>query len=72
MKFSFTHHAQFRIMERGISTDNIKKVLQNPDMQRKDVYGMMIANKKIGAKFLEVVYKTKGSEYIIITAYYEN
>jgi hypothetical protein len=72
MKITFTHHAQFRIMERGISALDVAKVLKNPDSQKMDVYGMMTVRKMVGKKTLEVIYRLSGKTHIIITAYYEN
>lgn len=34
MKFEWSHHAQFRLHERGISIDDVKKVLTEPDFTR--------------------------------------
>lgn len=72
MKFSFTHHAQFRIHERGISSEAIKQTIKHPDKQKIDEHGMMVARKKVSGRVLEVVYRRKKTEYVIITAYYEN
>jgi hypothetical protein len=72
MKFVLTNHAKYRILERGVSVSEIKIVIKNPDRQKSDKYGMLVARKRVNNKTLEVVFKIQGNSYIIITAYYEN
>lgn len=72
MKFVFTNHAKYRIMERGIIVDRIKQTLLDQSVRKTDKYGMITSRKKFGLKTLEVVYRVEKNSYIIITAYYEN
>ena len=75
MKLKFTIHAQYRIAERNIDVDHIKKVIANPDAKKLDSSGQVKITKKLNSKTIEVVYYKKGFRdrhnlYIIVTAYY--
>jgi len=75
MKLKFGYHCQFRLYERGINVDHIKKAIMNPDSRRDTYEGKIKVQKKIGGKIIKVVYckntcKDKKEEYNIITAYY--
>lgn len=70
MKFRFTSHAQGRYDERGISTDNIMRVVRSPDSSWSAQNGCIKSSKNLDGKILEVIYKKDGNVSIIITAYY--
>ncbi len=72
MKFIFTNHAKYRIMERGIAVDRIKQTIQDQKVPKTDKYGMITSRKIFGIKTLEVIYRIENNNYVIITAYYEN
>lgn len=69
MHINFTNHAQLRIEERKISLIHIEKTLKDSDTTNSfsETY---TSRKRFGNKTLEIVYKKKGKEIIIITAYY--
>jgi len=75
MQLKFVYHCQFRLYERGINVDHIKKAITNPDSKQDAYEGKIKVQKKIGEKVIKVVYsksdfKNKKEEYNIITAYY--
>ena len=71
MKFKFPAHFQDRIQGRKINIDDVKKAISKPDKKEIVFQGRVRVSKKIGGKIIEVVYfKSKPTEYIIITAYY--
>ena len=75
MKLKFGYHCQFRLYERGINVDHIKKAIMNPDSKQDAYEGKIKVQKKIGNKVIKVIYykkdlKDKKEEYNIITAYY--
>jgi hypothetical protein len=75
MKLKFGYHCQFRLYERAINVDHIKKAIMKPDNKEDAYEGKIKVQKKIGGKTIKVVYyqntvKNKKEEYNIITAYY--
>lgn len=75
MKLKFAYHCQFRLYERGISVEHIKKAIAEPDNRQDAFEGRVKVQKKIGEEIIKVVYhrdilKGKKEEYEIITAYY--
>ena len=72
MKVIFTNHAKQRIVERDISFLLVKQTVKNPDSHKSSEYGIVVVRKMFGKKILEVIYKVKGTSYIIITSYYGN
>ena len=72
MKLEFTNHAKHRIfIERGISVDEIKKVIREPDNIILLPDGVEKCEKEIGRDTLVVVYRKEKNVYIIITAYFK-
>lgn len=69
MHIRFTNHAQFRVNERKIRLVDVEKTLKEGSSKNSfsDTY---TARRVCGGKTLEVVYKKKGKETIVITAYY--
>ncbi|MFH0804554.1 MAG: DUF4258 domain-containing protein [Candidatus Zambryskibacteria bacterium] len=70
MNIVFTNHSKYRIDERKISVVDVRKTIKNPDSKKASEYGMMVVTKHFGRKSLEVVYKIKGNDFVVITAYY--
>jgi hypothetical protein len=67
--YILTDHAKQRMEERNISINDLKDVLECPDISYKGIRGEMNVVKKIGKdKKIRVVYVLKGKEKIIITA----
>lgn len=72
VKFRFTHHAEYRMfMERGISADDIKKVIQNPESVVSLPNGAIKCFRKIEKGVLVVVYSRDKNIFVIITAYFK-
>lgn len=69
MHIRFTNHAQFRINERKIDLAHIEAALKEKGGIDSFV-GTYIAKRTFGQKTIEVIYKKKGKEIIVITAYY--
>ena len=70
MKLRFTNHAQFRIFQRKISIEDIKKVIREPDFSRRSFGDTVLARKIINGGNLEIVYKKDSNAIIVITIYY--
>lgn len=70
MKLKFSNHVQYRILERVISTEDIKAVIGKPDYSKNTFNGRIEAGKKLDKGILEVVYKKDGNVNMIITVYY--
>lgn len=75
MKLRLTNHFRYRMEERGISIDHVKKAMLGPDKTESCGEGKKVARKLIEGKVLEVVYfkeafRDKKDEYVIVTAYY--
>lgn len=72
VKFRFTHHAEYRIfVERGISAENIKEVIREPDNIVNLPDGMIKCSKQIRRGILTVVYYKDKNVYVIVTAYFK-
>ncbi len=72
MKLQFTNHAKHRLfLERGISVDEIKKVIREPDNVISLPDGVEKCLKGIHNGTLVVVYKKEKNVYVIITAYFK-
>lgn len=73
MKFKFSHHAQYRMYLREISTLDVKDIINYPDFTEFQNNGKMLKVKYISDKGkVAVVYRMRGNEFIIITVYYED
>ncbi|OHA87384.1 MAG: hypothetical protein A3A96_04470 [Candidatus Zambryskibacteria bacterium RIFCSPLOWO2_01_FULL_39_39] len=71
MKFRFTHHAQYRMYKREISTLDIKDIINRPDFSRVEDDDTIVAIKDISSKGrVGVVYRMVKSGYLILTIYY--
>lgn len=71
MNIVFTNHSKYRIEERGISIEDIKISIKNPDKQKIQSYDTIVVIKVFKKSTLNVVYKSVKNKIIIITAYYE-
>ena len=73
MKFKFTNHAKYRMDTRGLSTLDIKDIINHPDFTEVQNNGKILKVKYILNKGeIAVVYRLLGNEFIVITVYYEN
>ncbi|MDP3996489.1 MAG: DUF4258 domain-containing protein [bacterium] len=73
MKFRFTEHAKYRLfVERKISAEAIKAVIQNPDSRKSLPGGLVKCVKNISKSELVVVFSKDKNVYVIITAYFKD
>jgi hypothetical protein len=71
--FILTNHVKARIKERGISEEEIKEVIRNPDRLDYGIRGETIVVKKVNEKrTIQVAYKIERRKRIIITAFLIN
>ena len=77
MNLKFPLHFQYRLIERGIDVDHVKKAVRSPDSKEETFEGRIRVRKKIEGvdKEIEVIYfkeqfRDKKEEYIVVTAYY--
>ena len=70
VKFIYTRHAQLRIRQRDVSTHQIESVITSPGQLMPSFRGRTVAQKLIGRKMLEVVYRKLNDHIVIITAYW--
>ncbi|MDO8573049.1 MAG: DUF4258 domain-containing protein [bacterium] len=70
MKFRFTNHAQYRILERKISIENIKSVINKPDLSEVLPNDKIKCRRSFDGKTLVVVYLKSREDVIVLTAYY--
>src|SRR3989344_2778845 len=68
MKFRFTHHAQYRMYKREISTLDIKDIINRPDFSRVEDDDTIVVVKNIADKGkIGVVYRKIRNGYLILT-----
>ncbi|OHA04410.1 MAG: hypothetical protein A2934_02130 [Candidatus Sungbacteria bacterium RIFCSPLOWO2_01_FULL_47_10] len=70
MSIIFTIHAKKRMIERGISRNDVEKCITNPSRIFVESEKMRYFQKSFSDDTLEVVAETRGRHYIIITAYF--
>ena len=70
MDIRFTNHVQYRLLERGIDTDKIKRAINADTKPSRIEPNLLVARWNIDEKTLEVIYKIEGKRRIIITAYH--
>lgn len=69
MRIIYTHHARFRMAQKGITEGMIEEVLNKPDTDFPS-QDKRIARKTLGNKTMDVVYLETKRGYLIITAYW--
>ena len=69
MDIVYTLHASQRMgeTERRISEEDVRAVLEHPDVQRPGKAGARIADRTIGGRRISVVYRLRGESIIVIT-----
>ena len=75
VKLWLTDHFKFRMMERGVDINHVKRAVKSPDFTTRNADGSVLVRKKIDAKrIIEVVYRERvlgrKQGLIMITAYY--
>jgi len=72
VKIILTNHAKYRLLERGIDTHQVKKIIKNGSIVKINSDGtIVVKGLSDGGKFIEVVYFKNGNNLVIKTAYYE-
>ena len=72
VKIILTNHAKYRLLERGIDTHQVKKIIKNGSIVKISSDGtIVVKGLSDGGKFIEVVYFKNGNNLVIKTAYYE-
>lgn len=71
MAVSFTVHARKRMSERRVARSDVMIVLAEPDAIRYGDDGELIAGKRLGRRFVEVVYIEVGMARRVITVIVE-
>lgn len=67
MKLRISYHAQYRALERGVSSEDIKKVISQ-SLQKKNTFDSRIeASLVIKGRIVTVIYKEKQGKFVIIT-----
>ncbi len=64
---TFTEHAQLRCIERGVSVDEVNKVLRMPEKTFIDYSGAFENVAHVGARRVEVIFKGGENKIVIIT-----
>ena len=70
VRFIYTRHVRLRIQQRGLSVKHIETTITQPDRLVPSFKGRLVAQKAVGKKVLEVVYKTLNDDAVIVTAYW--
>ena len=65
-----SRHAFLRVRQREISLEDVKKVLQRPDLLVSAKHGRLKAIKRYSDRELVVIYKRARHMYIVVTAYW--
>lgn len=76
IKLLLTHHFQYRMLERGIELDHVKKAVKDPDFTETTFQDRIMVRKQIDEnRVIEVIYYRQGfkgaNDYVIVTAYYK-
>lgn len=67
MRLVYTLHARSRMMERGISENDVELVLSNPDSVGEGRDGALIASRRMGGRTVKIIYNLKGNNTVVIT-----
>lgn len=71
-ELSYTYHARIRMRERGVSEEEIRKALSEPDSVSPGKGDALIARKVVQGRHLTVVYRELSpGRYLAITVYLE-
>jgi len=66
----FTNHVNVRMIERKITKEMVRQVVNSPDNTFRDAKNRIIAQKEFGRKIIEVIYAFNGENEIVLTCYY--
>ena len=70
VNFVYTRHVRVRIRQRGLSARQLEAAITSPDRVVPSFRGRIVAQKAVGSKTLEVIYKRVNDRAVIITAYW--
>ena len=65
-----TDHAKTRMLQRKITEEEVKSVIDTPDTINESFKDRMITRKKIPKGTLEVIYKKSEGKFLVITCYW--
>lgn len=68
MKIRISNHAQYRLRERGIDIDTVKKVISNPDRLVSEFEGRFKVSKLLDDRTITVIYTKENNVFVVITA----
>ena len=68
--FIYTRHVRLRMQQRGLSRRLIETTVRFADRRLPSFRGRTTAQKRVGNKTLEVVYKKLNDHTVVITAYW--
>lgn len=67
MRVRFTNHALQRMVERGVSNEDVRLVLEEPDASVGLQDGKTVSSKRIRGETVKVVHIRSGDDMVIIT-----
>jgi hypothetical protein len=67
MRLVYTAHAKKRMLERGISEEDVELVLSLPEYVNDARMGALVASKRINGKVMRIIYNLEGNMIIVIT-----
>ena len=70
VKFIYTRHVRLRMQQRGLSLNHIEMTVRSPDRVAASFKDRHVAQKTIGRRTFEVVYKKLNAHVVLITAYW--
>ncbi len=68
MRIAFLPHALDRMRQFGISEDEVRAVLDEPDEEGEANMGRSFSQKLVGNRLMRVVYNKSADEVVVITA----
>lgn len=66
----YTQHALENLKKRGISKIQVRKCIQNPDIEQSGSGNKTILLKDFGKNFLKVIVSKEARDFVVITEYW--
>lgn len=67
MRFMFLPHARAQMEERGITGEEARVTVEEPDWEGKGVHGQLVADRRSDGGAVRVIYNVGEEEYIVIS-----
>lgn len=67
MKITFLPHAREQMEERGISEEEARSVLEEPDFEGLANFGRLYSQKRIGSRRIRVIYNQGADEAVVVS-----